>query len=290
MSDAQAVHPAGRLILAATPLGDPRDASPRLAAGLATAAVIAAEDTRRLRRLCADLGVTPSGRVVSFFEGNESGRVPSLLDAMRDGQDVLVVTDAGMPAISDPGYRLVAAAAAAGLTVTVLPGPSAVTAALAISGLPVDRFCFEGFLPRRAGERRRVLAALAGEPRTIVFFEAPHRLAATMLALAEAFGPDRPAAVCRELTKTYEQVRRGTLRELAEWAGGDIRGEITLVVGGAPVAAPSVEPAELAAAVAEREAAGSRKDAIAAVARAYGLPKRVVYDAVVTQKRQQAKL
>ncbi|HEY2984487.1 MAG TPA: 16S rRNA (cytidine(1402)-2'-O)-methyltransferase [Jatrophihabitantaceae bacterium] len=283
MSDAQAT---GRLILAATPLGDPGDASPRLVAGLATAAVIAAEDTRRLRRLCADLGVTPSGRVVSFFEGNETGRVPALLDALRDGSDVLVVTDAGMPAISDPGYRLVAAAVAAGLTVTVLPGPSAVTAALAVSGLPVDRFCFEGFLPRRAGERRRALAALAGEPRTVVFFEAPHRLAATLLALVEAFGPDRPAAVCRELTKTYEQIRRGTLRELAEWAAGDVRGEITLVVGGAPAVASSAEPAELAAAVADREAAAeSRKDAIAAVARAYGLPKRVVYEAVVTQKR-----
>jgi 16S rRNA (cytidine1402-2'-O)-methyltransferase len=283
VSDAQAT---GRLILAATPLGDPGDASPRLVAGLATAAVIAAEDTRRLRRLCADLGVTPSGRVVSFFEGNEAARVPALLDALRDGSDVLVVTDAGMPAISDPGYRLVAAAVAAGLTVTVLPGPSAVTAALAISGLPVDRFCFEGFLPRRAGERRRALAALAGEPRTVVFFEAPHRLAATLLALVEAFGPDRPAAVCRELTKTYEQVRRGTLRELAEWAAGGVRGEITLVVGGAPAVASSAEPAELAAAVADREAAAeSRKDAIAAVARAYGLPKRVVYEAVVTQKR-----
>ena len=283
MSDAQAT---GRLILAATPLGDPGDASPRLVAGLATAAVIAAEDTRRLRRLCADLGVTPSGRVVSFFEGNETGRVPVLLDALRDGSDVLVVTDAGMPAISDPGYRLVAAAVAAGLTVTVLPGPSAVTAALAVSGLPVDRFCFEGFLPRRAGERRRALAALAGEPRTVVIFEAPHRLAATLLALVEAFGSDRPAAVCRELTKTYEQIRRGTLRELAEWAAGDVRGEITLVVGGAPAVASSAEPAELAAAVADREAAAeSRKDAIAAVARAYGLPKRVVYEAVVTQKR-----
>jgi 16S rRNA (cytidine1402-2'-O)-methyltransferase len=283
VSDAQAT---GRLILAATPLGDPRDASPRLIAGLATAAVIAAEDTRRLRRLCADLGVTPSGRVVSFFEGNETARVPALLDALRDGSDVLVVTDAGMPAISDPGYRLVAAAVAAGLTVTVLPGPSAVTAALAVSGLPVDRFCFEGFPPRRAGERRRALAALAGEPRTVVFFEAPHRLAATLLALVEAFGPDRPAAVCRELTKTYEQIRRGTLRELAEWAAGDVRGEITLVVGGAPAVASSAEPAELAAAVADREAAAEpRKDAIAAVARAYGLPKRVVYEAVVTQKR-----
>jgi 16S rRNA (cytidine1402-2'-O)-methyltransferase len=285
VSDAQAVHPAGRLILAATPLGDAGDASPRLAANLATAAVIAAEDTRRLRRLCADLGVVPAGRIVSFFDGNESERVPLLLGELRDGHDVLVVTDAGTPAISDPGYRLVSTAVAAGLTVTVLPGPSAVTAALAVSGLPVDRFCFEGFLPRRAGERRRALAALSAEPRTIVFFEAPHRLAATLGALVEAFGPDRSAAVCRELTKTYEEVRRGRLGELAEWAAGGVRGEITLVVGGAPAAPASAEPVELAAAVAAREAGGEeRKQAIAEVARAHGLPKRVVYDAVVALK------
>ena len=282
MSDAQAT---GRLILAATPLGDTRDASPRLTTALETAAVIAAEDTRRLRRLCADLGVTTAGHVVSFFDGNESARVPLLLDALREGRDVLVVTDAGMPAISDPGYRLVAAAVAEGLAVTVLPGPSAVTAALAVSGLPVDRFCFEGFLPRRPGERRRALAALATEARTLVFFEAPHRLAATLADLAEAFGDDRPAAVCRELTKTYEEVLRGGLGELAEWARGDVRGEITLVVGGATSAASTPEPAELARAVADHEVAGeSRKEAIATVARDHGIPKRIVYDAVV-QKR-----
>jgi 16S rRNA (cytidine1402-2'-O)-methyltransferase len=278
--------PAGRVILAATPLGDVRDASARLVAALASAPVIAAEDTRRLRRLCADLGVTPSGRIASFFDANESDRLPLLLDALSNGEDVLVVTDAGLPSVSDPGYRLVVAAVAEGFPVTVLPGPSAVTAALAVSGLPVDRFCFEGFLPRRTGERRRALGALVGEPRTLVFFEAPHRLAATLADLAAAFGPERPAAVCRELTKTYEEVRRGPLAELAVWAQGEVRGEITLVVGGAPVAASAAAPDELAAAVAESEAAGAtRKEAIAAVAAAYRVPKRQVFDAVVAARR-----
>ncbi|HZE48282.1 MAG TPA: 16S rRNA (cytidine(1402)-2'-O)-methyltransferase [Jatrophihabitantaceae bacterium] len=276
----------GRVVLAATPLGDVADASARLGAALASAPVIAAEDTRRVRRLCADLGVTPSGRIVSFFDANESSRVPSLLDALREGEDVLVVTDAGMPSVSDPGYRLVIAAVDADLPVTVLPGPSAVTAALAVSGLPVDRFCFEGFLPRRPGERRRALAALAGERRTLVFFEAPHRLAAALSDLAAAFGADRAAVVCRELTKTYEEVRRGPLAELATWAEEGVRGEITLVVGGAPAVASTAGPAELAAAVAEREAAGQpRKEAIAEVAVSHGRPKREVFDAVVAAKR-----
>jgi 16S rRNA (cytidine1402-2'-O)-methyltransferase len=273
----------GRVILAATPLGRPSDASEGLRRALADAPVIAAEDTRRLRRLCADLGVTPAGRVVSFFEGNESGRVPQLLEALRGGQDVLVVTDAGMPSVSDPGYRLVAAAIAEGLAVTTLPGPSAVLAALAVSGLPVDRFCFEGFLPRKAGERRRAVEALRDERRTLVLFEAPHRLAETLADLATAFGAERRAAVCRELTKTYEEVRRGTLAELAEWARGEVRGEITVVVDGASAA--NAEPQDLAALVAAREAAGStRKDAIADVARAHDVPKRAVYNAVLAAK------
>jgi len=279
-------EPPGRVILAGAPLGEVRDASARLAAALATAPVIAAEDTRRVRRLCTDLGVTPSGRLLSFFDANESARLPSLLSALRAGEDVLVVTDAGMPSVSDPGYRLVVAAIAEGIDVTVLPGPSAVTAALAVSGLPVDRFCFEGFLPRRAGERRRTLASLAAEPRTLVFFEAPHRLAATLSDMASAFGADRPAAVCRELTKKYEQVRRGGLGELATWAAGDVRGELTLVVGGAPAVSTAPDAAALAAEVSEREAGGqSRKDAIAAVAAAHGVPKRDVFDAVVAAKR-----
>jgi 16S rRNA (cytidine1402-2'-O)-methyltransferase len=275
----------GRVILAGTPLGRAEDASARLRDALASAPVIAAEDTRRLRRLCADLDVTPVGRILSFFDANESGRVPQLVEILQAGQDVLVVTDAGMPSVSDPGYRLVTAAAEAGLVVTSLPGPSAVTTALAVSGLPVDRFCFEGFLPRKAGDRRRALAALAGEPRTMVFFEAPHRLAETLADMAAILGGDRLAAVCRELTKTYEEVRRGGLGELAGWARGDVRGEITLVVAGAPATADDVNPAELAAEVAAREDAGQvRKDAIADVARLRGLPKRVVFDAVVAAK------
>jgi 16S rRNA (cytidine1402-2'-O)-methyltransferase len=280
------VNSPGRVLLAATPLGRPDDASERLRAALAAARVIAAEDTRRLRRLCADLGVTPAGRVVSFYDANEAGRVPQLLAALEDGQDVLVVTDAGMPSVSDPGYRLVAAAVEAGVDVTALPGPSAVVTALAVSGLPVDRFCFEGFLPRRAGERARAVAALAREPRTIVLFEAPHRLGEALAALAEGFGAGRPAAVCRELTKTHEEVRRGSLGELAEWARGEVRGEITVVIAGAPAAAAETGPEELATAVAERERAGQpRKDAIAEVARERGLPKRAVFDAVVAAKR-----
>ena len=275
----------GRVLLAGTPLGNMRDASPRLVGALRSSAVIAAEDTRRLRRLCADLDVTPSGRVVSFFDANEASRVPALLDAVRAGEDVLLVTDAGMPCVSDPGYRLVVAAIAASLTVSVLPGPSAVTAALAVSGLPVDRFCFEGFLPRRTGERRRALAALSGEPRTLVFFEAPHRLATALRDLADAFGADRPAVVCRELTKTYEQVRRATLGELAAWAADGVRGEITLVVGGAPRSAVAPGARELAELVAARETAGlSRKQAIAEVAAQLNVPKRTVYSAVVAAK------
>jgi 16S rRNA (cytidine1402-2'-O)-methyltransferase len=276
----------GRVVLAGTPLGQAGDASARLREALASMPVIAAEDTRRLRRLCHDLGVTPSGRIVSFFEANEAARLPGLLEALHDGDDVLVVTDAGMPSVSDPGYRLVVAAVAEGIAVTALPGPSAVTTALAVSGLPVDRFCFEGFLPRRGGERRRALDALAREARTLVFFEAPHRLAESLADLAGAFGADRRAAVCRELTKTYEEVRRGGLAELAEWALGDVRGEITVVVAGAePVSGEELSAEVLAATVAEHEAAGeTRKEAIASVAVRLGLPKRVVFDAVVAAK------
>ena len=272
----------GTLIVAAGPIGRPEDASPRLASALAGAAVVAAEDTRRVRRLATALGVTLAGRTVSYYDDVEQERVPGLLASLRSGDDVLLVTDAGMPGVSDPGYRLVAAAAAAGLRVTVLPGPSAVTAALAVSGLPSDRFCFEGFLPRKAGERRARLAELATERRTLVLFEAPHRIAATLADLAAAFGADRPAAVCRELTKTYEEVVRRPLGELAPLA--PFRGEITLVVAGAP-ATPAVRPddAGLRAAVAGHEAAGTaRRDAIALVAREHGLPKREVYQAVVT--------
>jgi 16S rRNA (cytidine1402-2'-O)-methyltransferase len=279
---------AGVLVLAATPIGRPDDAPPRLVAELAGADVVAAEDTRRLKRLTSDLGVTLGGRVVSYFEGNESARTPVLLEALLAGERVLLVTDAGMPSVSDPGYRLVAAAVEADVPVTAVPGPSAVLTALAVSGLPVDRFCFEGFLPRKAGERARRLAGLAAEERTMVFFEAPHRTEAALAALAEAFGGDRPGAVCRELTKTHEEVVRGPLAELVAWAADGVRGEVTLVVQGATATAASSDPDDLRAAVAEREAAGtSRKDAILEVARAADVPKRVVYDAVHRHSTQE---
>ncbi len=276
------------LVLAATPIGNPDDASARLRHLLATADVVAAEDTRRLRRLAAALGVDVAGRVVSHYDANEQARLPALIQALRDGATVVLVTDAGMPTVSDPGYRLVAAAAAEDLDVTVAPGPSAAVAALAVSGLASDRWCFEGFLPRRAGERRARLAELAGEVRTLVLFEAPHRVPATLDDLRDAFGAGRQAVVCRELTKTYEQVRRGTLAELAEWARTGVRGEVTLVVAGAPAApARAADPATLAGEVAELEAAGQpRKEAMATVARRRGLAKRQVYDAVVTARRQ----
>lgn len=272
----------GTLVLAATPIGRAGDAPPRLAEELAGADVVAAEDTRRLRRLTTDLQITLGGRVVSYFEGNEQARTPQLLDALLAGERVVLVTDAGMPSVSDPGYRLVAAAVAADVPVTAVPGPSAVLTALAVSGLPVDRFCFEGFLPRKAGERSRRLAALAAEERTLVFFEAPHRTAAALGAMAEAFGGERPGAVCRELTKTHEEVRRGGLAALADWAADGIRGEVTIVVEGAPGGPDlATDPASLRAAVAEEEADGAtRKDAILTVARRAGLPKREVYDVV----------
>lgn len=196
--------------------------------------MIAAEDTRLLRTLLLRLGVTTDAAVVSFFEGNEAFRVPGLIADLEAGKIVLVATDAGMPSVSDPGYRLVSAAIEHGIAVTAVPGPSAVLTALAISGLPVDRFCFEGFLPRKQGERRRRLQGLAAEPRTMVFFEAPHRLAEFLTDAAAALGADRLGAVCRELTKPYEEVVRGPLTELAEWAAESARGEITVVIQGAP--------------------------------------------------------
>jgi 16S rRNA (cytidine1402-2'-O)-methyltransferase len=271
----------GRLVLAGVPLGNPGDASDRLRAALGAADVVAAEDTRKLRRLVADIGVEVPGRVVSYFDGNEERRTPELLALIADGHTVVLVTDGGMPTVSDPGYRLAAAVVAASGEVSVLPGPSAVTAALAVSGLPAARFCFEGFLPRKPGERRRLLAELASDRRTVVFFESPRRLATTLLDAASAFGPDRLAAVCRELTKTYEEVRRGGLAELAQWAvGNDVRGEITVVVAGAAEVPAAVDPGALVAAVATAVARGaSRKDAITEVARATGVPRRLVYDA-----------
>ncbi|MCX5265370.1 16S rRNA (cytidine(1402)-2'-O)-methyltransferase [Streptomyces sp. NBC_00199] len=280
----------GVLVLAGTPIGDVADAPPRLAEELTVADVIAAEDTRRLRRLTQALGVTPKGRVVSYFEGNESARTPELVEELVGGARVLLVTDAGMPSVSDPGYRLVAAAVEKDVRVTAVPGPSAVLTALALSGLPVDRFCFEGFLPRKAGERLSRLRDVADERRTLVYFEAPHRLDDTLAAMAEVFGADRRAAVCRELTKTYEEVKRGPLGELAEWAAEGVRGEITVVVTGAPERGPEeLDATELVRRVRVREEAGERrKEAIAAVAAEGGLPKREVFDAVVAAKNSGA--
>ncbi|MGW6055278.1 16S rRNA (cytidine(1402)-2'-O)-methyltransferase [Streptomyces sp. NPDC055189] len=277
---------AGTLVLAGTPIGDVADAPPRLAAELESADVVAAEDTRRLRRLTQALGVQVGGRVVSYFEGNESARTPDLVEALVGGARVLLVTDAGMPSVSDPGYRLVAAAVEKDIRVTAVPGPSAVLTALALSGLPVDRFCFEGFLPRKAGERLSRLREVAEDRRTLVYFEAPHRIDDTLVAMAEAFGEERRAAVCRELTKTYEEVKRGSLKELAEWAADGVRGEITVVVEGAPEKSPGeLGPDELVRRVRVREEAGERrKEAIAAVAAEAGLPKRDVFDAVVAAK------
>lgn len=278
MSD-DAAEP-GRLVLAATPLGNSADASARLLDALATADVIAAEDTRRLRNLASALGVSIGGKVISHYDAVEAARLPGLLDDVRGGRTVLVVSDAGMPAVSDPGYRIVAAATAEGLAVTCLPGPSAVTTALVLSGLPCERFCFEGFAPRKSGERRRWLETLRAEPRATVFFESPHRLVDTLADAVDVLGRDRAAAVCRELTKTHEEVLRGPLHELAAWAvEGPVRGEITVVLAGAaPSAAPSVE--SLVGAVRERVDDGERlKDAVSAVATAAGVPKRDLYTA-----------
>nr|BFE63454.1 16S rRNA (cytidine(1402)-2'-O)-methyltransferase [Dactylosporangium thailandense] len=273
------------MILLGAPLGNPEDASPRLRETLATADVVAAEDTRRLGRLAQHLGVEITGRLVSYFEGNEERRTPDLAEELAAGRTVAVVTDGGMPSVSDPGFRLVRAAVALGVPVTAAPGPSAVVTALAVSGLPCDRFCFEGFPPRKQAERRSYFTALAAEPRTLVFFESPHRIAATLADLAQAFGDDRPAALCRELTKTYEEIRRGTLAALAADAE-TARGEITLVVAGAPpVAAGRPSDEALAAEVAELVAAGAdRKEATLDVAKRHGLAKREVYAAVIAHK------
>ncbi len=274
----------GVVVLAGTPIGDVADASPRLRHELTGADVIAAEDTRRLRALLTRLGIKTQARVVSYFEGNEAARTDELLALLLDGARVVVVSDAGMPSVSDPGYRLVSAAVERDIQVTAVPGPSAVLTALAVSGLPVDRFCFEGFLPRKAGERTRRLTELAAEPRTMVFFESPHRTADSLAAMAAAFGVERRGAVCRELTKTYEEIRRGPLAELVAWAQQEIRGEVTLVVAGA--VRPEVDLAEAVGQVQERTAAGMKlKPAVTEVAAEHGIAKNLLYDSVLVLTR-----
>ena len=274
----------GVLILAATPIGNLGDASKRLIEALENASVIASEDTRTTIHLMRALGIENRPRLIALHEHNETERAAEIVELARS-VDVLVLSDAGMPAISDPGFPLVAAAASAGVTVTALPGPSAVLTALAVSGLPTDRFSFEGFLPRKAGERRARLAELQADRRTTVLFEAPHRLSDALTDMAAVLGPERRAVVCRELTKTYEEVVRGTLPELVAWAAGGVRGEVTLVLEGAPAPTVDLTPTELVRQVGVREAAGlTRKEAIVAVASETGLPRRDVYDAVVALK------
>ncbi|WP_062296478.1 16S rRNA (cytidine(1402)-2'-O)-methyltransferase [Demequina maris] len=274
----------GRIVLAATPIGNVGDASERLRDALATADVIAAEDTRRLRDLAGRLGIRLHAETVAHHDHNEGDSAAALVERAAAGDTVVVVSDAGMPAVSDPGFRVVEAAAAAGVDVTVLPGPSAALAALALSGLPTDRFAFEGFLPRKPGERASRLDSLATEERTLVFFEAPHRLAATLAAMAAAWGGDRRASVSRELTKTYEETRRGTLAELAAWAEEkEPRGEIVVTVEGRAAEAPGV-PA-LVGEVLARVAAGERaKAAVADVASTAGVPSRELYAAVLAAR------
>ena len=272
----------GKLVVCATPIGNLEDASPRLARTLAEADLVACEDTRQTRTLLAHLGVTT--RMTSYHDVGEKERAAELAERVAAGLRLALVTDAGMPAVSDPGYPLVAACLDRGVAVEVVPGPSAALAALVVSGLPTDRFCFEGFLPRRPGQRDRRLAELATEPRTMVFFEAPHRVLATLDAMAAACGPDRTAAAVRELTKVHEQVLRGPLGELGQaLADQGPRGELTLVVAGAPAgAAPAASPAELAAEVATLVEGGtSTRDAVDAVAEASGAPRRTVYQAVL---------
>lgn len=275
----------GCIVLAATPIGNRGDATARLITWLESADLVAAEDTRRLHRLVTGLGIKVGGQIVSYHEHNEAAKTPELLKQVQAGKTLVMVTDAGMPSVSDPGFRLVAGAVEAGVRVTAAPGPSAVLTALALSGLPTDRFCFEGFLPRKSGERSARLHELATEKRTMVFFEAPHRLEAMLRALHTEFGPARPAAVCRELTKTYEEVIRKPLSGLLEWAeASQIRGEIAIVVGGAPDADPGT-PEDHVKAVNELMNQGMRmKEAVAVIAHDVHVSKRELYSAVLAAR------
>lgn len=271
------------LVLAATPLGNPLDASARLKMAIESAEIIAAEDSRRFHRLASDLGVTFTARIISFFEGNESDRTQEILTLLREGKEVLVVTDAGMPTISDPGFRLMRDAIAEKLPTIVIPGPSAPTMAIALSGLPTDRFTFEGFAPRAHGARTSFFESLRFEERTMVIFEAPHRLHESLLDAAAILGADRAAAICREMTKTYEETIRGPLSELITWAAGrEVLGEITLVIAGVAAGSEVRTADDAVARVREYEAAGMDcKGAIATVAEEFSIPKKIVYAAVV---------
>ncbi len=275
----------GLLVLAGTPIGNLDDASPALRRAVESADVVAAEDTRRFGSLISRLGWQRPARVVSYFDGNEAERAAQLLEDLLAGATVVVVTDAGMPTVSDPGYRLVTAATAAGVPVRVVPGPSAVLVALALSGLPTDRFCFEGFLPRKGEQRRRRLAELAAEPRTMVFFEAPHRLDAFLADACSAFGDDRAASVSRELTKTFEETRRGSLAELAAWAADGVRGEICVVIAGASAAAASM-PDGVALVLALVGQGERFTAAVAAAAETLGIARKPLYDAALAARKE----
>ena len=274
------------LILACAPLGNPGDATTRLREVITSAKFIAAEDSRKLTRLAHDLGIVYTGKVISYFEGNESERLDQLTEILESGEDLLVITDAGAPGVSDPGYRLIRAAIEKNIEIKVLPGPSAPVTALLLSGAPTDRFCFEGFTPRTSGTRKAWFEDLAEEERTIIFFEAPHRLKESLVDACEVFGVDRLGAICREMTKTYEETIRGTLGELLAWSTDrEILGEITIVLHGFDASSKSYSGDELVNLVLERESAGmSRKDAIGIVAKQLDLPKRQVFDALVAHK------
>jgi 16S rRNA (cytidine1402-2'-O)-methyltransferase len=274
------------LIFAAAPLGNPRDATLRLCDALKSVPYVAAEDSRRFKRLCDDLAIAPVAQVISFFEGNEQERLGQLMEILSTGDDLLVITDAGMPGISDPGFRLARAAVAAGIEIDVLPGASASTTALLHSGLAMDRFSFEGFLPRTSAARQKALGELASQARTMIFFEAPHRLPEALADFAKVLGGDRQGVVCRELTKRYQEVVRASLAELVTWSNSkEILGEITLVIAGQEQQ-EVLDAAAMVAQVALRESAGlTRKEAISDVAQSFGLPKREVFDAVAGAKQ-----
>ena len=274
------------LVLAGTPLGNPGDASLRLKEAISDAEFIAAEDSRKFHRLCSDLGVKFSGKVISFFEGNEEVRSEELLEYLRAGKRVLVLSDAGMPTISDPGFRLMRDAIGENFEVKVIPGPSAVTTALTLSGLPTDRFTFEGFSPRTKGAREKFFEELRFEERTIIWFEAPHRLVDSLENAIKSLGAQRLGAICREMTKTYEETIRGTLSELLLWAKSkEILGELTIVVAGAQEGAQVISTTSIVARVKEYEEAGmDRKTAITTVAQEFDIAKRLVFSAVVDAK------
>lgn len=274
------------LILACLPIGDVRDASAHLIESIQNATYVAAEDSRKFARLCQELNIKHHAKVITFFEGNESEKIDELTSLLKSQKDVLVVTDAGAPGVSDPGYRLIRAAVESDVKIKVLPGPSAVVTALLLSGLPTDRFCFEGFPPRTQGARSKWFNDLAQEERTIIFFEAPHRIVESLKDAGDAFGLDRIGAVCREMSKHYEEVVRGEISQLIEWAESkDILGEITIVISGFDPGTREFDSAQLVQMVLNQESAGEgRKEAIAQVAKETGISKRVVFDAMVAYK------